>query len=559
MSGLFGTFNILKRAMGANQYALNTTSHNIANANTEGYSRQRVSMEASQPFGNSSLTSASGPGQLGTGVDISEITRARDIFLDTQIRNELSTLGKYEARDEFLSEIETIFMEPTDTGLSTAMGKMWDAWQELSRGPENSTLRIGVVDSSENLTDMLNHLYYQLDNLDVHSNNLVKSQVFEINQTITEIEALNEQIMAVKIGNHNPNDLMDKQDVLIDKLSGMMNISVDRNRLGDVTITSNGETIVGNGKKELSFIVGEPEFDSATQKTTIKIYEKGDSIGGERDIIIDDDAAGSFYNSIKNDKFIWTTASGVEKADIKDGSIKGYASIYTEINEYKSQLNALARGIAYSVNIVMNDGKPTTDASYIPFFVASEDVDGNGTIDENDINADSIRVNPAIKSDNTKIKTQADPTDTSNNAERALAIAQLRDSRINLNQFLDENLVPDIRNANSIVTHPYYHQYNTGNSMSMRIENDPSGTNLDIFFRDSVAKLGSSAEQASDIVTSQEALLAQLSIRKESVSGVSMDEEMANMIQYQRSYQAAARVVSTIDELLDVVINRMAR
>src|SRR5690554_748446 len=127
MSGIFTTFNTAKRGMFGQQHSINTTSHNITNANTEGFSRQRVQLETTPGF------SIAGVGRMGTGVQVSTITRIRDAYLDTQIRYEGSIAGQYRARQEVLDQVEMIFLEPSDAGLNTIMGRMWDSWQELSK------------------------------------------------------------------------------------------------------------------------------------------------------------------------------------------------------------------------------------------------------------------------------------------------------------------------------------------------------------------------------------------------------------------------------------------
>ena len=162
MSGLFSTFNVAIRGMSAQQKALDVTSHNIANANTEGYSRQRATMETTRPFGMPTMNNAIGPGQLGTGVQISSITRIRDSFLDYQVRTENGTSGLYEGREKFLTEVESIINEPSDTGVSTLIGKVFDSWQELSLHPESSNSRTVVAQQSKALTDELNNTYNQL-------------------------------------------------------------------------------------------------------------------------------------------------------------------------------------------------------------------------------------------------------------------------------------------------------------------------------------------------------------------------------------------------------------
>ena len=130
VSGIFSTFNTAKRGLYAQQHAVSTASHNIANANTEGYSRQRVHMRTTPGF------LIPNTGVVGTGVEIADIARIRDAYLDVQIRYETSRKGQYLARQEILEQVEMAFMEPSDTGLNTVMGRMWDAWQELAKSPK---------------------------------------------------------------------------------------------------------------------------------------------------------------------------------------------------------------------------------------------------------------------------------------------------------------------------------------------------------------------------------------------------------------------------------------
>ena len=132
MSGLFSTFSIAKRGMNVQQKSIDVTSHNIANSNTVGYSRQRAKIETSRPFGGTSRGSSVGAGQLGTGAQIQAIERVRDSFLDYQVRGEKAVLGKYDMRNNYLYEVESVFNEPSETGTSTLMGKFFDSFQELS-------------------------------------------------------------------------------------------------------------------------------------------------------------------------------------------------------------------------------------------------------------------------------------------------------------------------------------------------------------------------------------------------------------------------------------------
>ncbi|MEL7597481.1 MAG: flagellar hook-associated protein FlgK, partial [Clostridiaceae bacterium] len=225
MSGLFATFNIGKRGLFAQQKSIDVTSHNIANANTEGYSRQRATLETTRPFGMPSMNNQVGPGQVGTGVDVSCIQRIRDGFMDYQVRREKSTLGQYEARDKYLSEIESIFNEPSDNGLSNLIGKFFNAWDQLSKQPESSNARTVAAQQSAALADELNHTYNQLMSVKSNAQESIKQSIFDLNGMLDRLDKLNQQIMSVKVSGMEPNDLMDQRDLLLDQLSEKFNIN----------------------------------------------------------------------------------------------------------------------------------------------------------------------------------------------------------------------------------------------------------------------------------------------------------------------------------------------
>lgn len=626
LSGLFSTFNIVKSALNAQQYALNTTAHNIANASTDGYSRQIVTMEASAPEGDNSINSSSGPGQIGTGVEIESVTRARDQFLDSQIRNETSTSENYKAQESLLSEVESIFQEPIGTSINSALSAMFNSWQSLSNTPTDSTLKTGVVQSSLTATNDINHVYDQLNTLESNSDELIQGQVYSFNQTVSQIEDLNKQIRNVEISGNNPNDLLDKQDLLIDNLSKMMNISVSRNEFGEVSITSGDTAIIGENQKNLSYIksIGSPDENG---NVTITYYNNGDLNDLKVFTLKSSDPE---YESLKDAKVVWTdsTSNTMQKADLDDGSIEGYVSVRTEIDSYKDQLDALSRAIAISANTILNNGSPLTTNGYLPFFTNASGAD-DGTID-----ASNITVNPLLVSDPTGLLQDGD-------GDTAIAEAQLTDTNLFINEFLNsptseisgdltnysgtagdsltinsngnsytlnisggetlDDIVQDINNydtgkpddqklyvkaavennrltiesvkegntvsldgslddlkfypKDSLAAREDNSIVNTYSTDTKKIADEPGGSTILGYYGSIISELGSSEQQAKNKVSSQDDLLSQLNLRKQSVSGVSIDEEMTNMIQYQRSYEAAAKMVSVIDELLNTVVN----
>ena len=199
MLGLISTLNTARKGMNASQASINVTSHNISNANTDGYSRQRVNLVTSTPFCTPSMTNAAEPGQMGTGVDVASIDRIRNSFLDYQVRSETSNKGKYDVRQQFLSNIEAIMNEPSESAISNAMSEFYSSWQSLSNAPESSETRTSVAQKSIALTDMLNNTYNQLEKLkdDVHET--TKASVFELNSYLDQLDSVNQEIMQISI------------------------------------------------------------------------------------------------------------------------------------------------------------------------------------------------------------------------------------------------------------------------------------------------------------------------------------------------------------------------
>lgn len=604
MSGLFSTFNISNRGLNVAQTTIDVTSHNIANSNTDGYSRQRAEIVTTRPFSGGKQA-----GQLGTGAQVQAIERIRDSFLDYQVRGESSVKGRADVRSQMLTEVENIFNEPSDTGISTLMGKFFDAFQELSKQPHSSNSRTVVAQQTLALTDALNHTYTKLEELRDNSQNLLKTNVTDVNSLLNQIKELNKEIVSVKTAGDTPNDLMDSRDKLLDQLSYKFGITIDRSTFegidlkptdpGNMKVTSLVSTGDSENVGRFSYISSITEDKSDPGTHIITYYKLGDmSSEDNKQTIRVVGLTDEQVKSINSTRVIWADKNGqAAKADgypIKDnaviqasdlmtfkpntGEISGNISVQADIENYMSQLDKLAMSLAFSVNAIhsgvtssINTGG-TPNKDYVPFFVNSNitKYDSNDKLTnldealyaENKISAKNITINKEILKDVMKIKTKTHDCDyayTSQNTvdgegdgSRALAIAQLRDTQLKVQDF-----------GVTILSRADMFNYAKGgtslNSYGMRIESNTNGMKLDSYFKDQIDKLGIQSQEASRIVTNQETLLGNLENTKESVSGVSLDEEMANLIKYQHAYSANAKVISTIDELLDVVINGLKR
>ncbi|OIQ55600.1 flagellar hook-associated protein FlgK [Neomoorella thermoacetica] len=524
MPGTFFGFNTALRGMQAQQRGIYTTSHNIANANTEGYTRQQVVLAATPAYPVPAMNRPGGQGwQIGTGVDSQETRRLRDEFLDTQIRRETGSLGQWQQIQDVLQQVEVVFNEPSDTGLSTLMSQFWAAWQELSKNAESSPVRTTVVETANALAEAFNHSYQQLTTIQediTGENGLIALRVTDINSIAKQISDLNGQIKNIIAAGDQPNDLIDQRDLLLDRLSKIIDFQVEPN-----IITVNGKEV----------------FDGQIK---IKLRD------ANTNYLVKLDNNQSVINKIKSvDGKIYMESDINNQTEINfnSGEIKGLQDALYDVDTYLNKLNTLARGLAENINSIHKEGYnlncEKVDNTYENFFVALTDPSNpNKNISADNITAGNIAVNPNIRNDVSQIAAAYPdpPNDTSSiapgNGYNALRIAQLQ------TQLLQES---DSDNDSKFDTLTSVANGNSG------------GVTFDDYYKNFTAKLGVDAHEATRMTTNQGVLVDQLNNRKDSISGVSLDEEMASMLQYQRAFEASARMITTLDSMLDKIINGM--
>ncbi|RXM58211.1 flagellar hook-associated protein FlgK [Clostridium tetani] len=587
MSGLFGTLHIGKSGIFANQKAIDVTSHNMANANTEGYSRQRAELQTERPFCTPSMNNAVGAGQLGRGVNVADINRIRDAFLDYQVRIELGVQGTYVERNKFLNEIENIFSEPSETGISTLLGKFHSAWQELSKQPHSSNARTVVAEQSKALTDELNHLHKQLNKLKDNTKNCIRQDLNDVNSILDQMERLNEEIIQITAAGQKPNDLLDRRDLLIDKLSSKFGINIDKKGLNAIDINTNGQKGAEppTGKNLIQAVNPEEAVRLAyissiepdgkhkpgeAGKYKITYYKNADVTDDKNKVTFEITLDENQYKELDRSRTLWTDKKGdtldkdgnVNKTpqfdDLKifnpnTGTLNGYMTVQDDIDVQIEQLDKLARSLAYAVNFVHEQG----DKNNV-FFVNKND---DGTYgDEDEITAGNIAINKAILDDVMKIKVgkeQATIGETDGN--RALAIANLMDKLIAI-----QNIQLKTENGKIKTSRTEFITNICGGEIEddgkiKTIKGNTNGMPYGGYFKDVVDKLGVQSQEAKRMVKNQFIVLSNFQQSREQASGVSIDEETTNLIQFQHAYQANAKIISTVDELLDVVINGLKR
>ena len=425
MSGLLSTLNTAKSGMNVSQVAIQTTSHNISNINTPGYSRQRVNQSASSPYSMPGKNSNFGAGQIGTGAQIDNVTRIRNSFYDYQYRSESHQYGSTSVKYEYFKNIEGIFNEPSDTAISSSLNSFFNSWSELSKDPQSSGVKSVVIENGKYLSNSINSAFKRLESLEEGLDKQSEYIMDEVNSMLSQLDKLEKNIKIIQGSGKSPNDFLDQRDQLLDNLSFKLNIN-----------------------------------DKDVKATLKKAYDANGKV------TLDD-----------------LTKSGVKIS----GELEGTLSMKQEINKYKGGLKQLSNTITSNVN----------KAAGQEIFKAKD--------------GELISINPEMLQEPEKINVTADI---------ALKVYELKSEKVNIN----------------------------GKDMT-----------INTFYNSMIQNLGQSSAAVIRDESNQSKLLENIDSSRSSVSGVSLDEEMISLVQLQHTYSANAKVMSTIDSLLDVVVNGLVR
>ncbi len=567
MSGLFATLNTSKGGMFAQQQYINVTSHNISNANTEGFSRQHIVLQTARP-----QTIAGGAGQIGTGVTVSSIERTRNQFLDYQIRKESSLLGNYGVRQDYLSEIEGIFNEPSDTGISELMSEFFDAWQTLSKNPEKSDARTVVAQKAKALADELNHTYKKLNDTKDNAAKEIQSNLFEVNTILEQLNSINKEIITVTIAGNNPNDLLDSRDLLLDELSTKFGIDTRNQILNGITCKPEDNDSMNLIRNKDSQDINKLGFVNKLTKNAdgsydIEYYKNGDMTSDKNKVTLTGvTLSDEQYENLNNGRVLVTeedgsvnlTGGALNNDQIfnpSSGRLGGLQSIHEDAESYIEQANTLAKTLAFAVNAIHTEGIPA-EQQYA-FFVNSLIKDDPATTEDerlsfDGINAGNITMNSDILDNVMLIQAGANKDSGSTDGDRALALASLRDFGLNI-----DSIQSGKKKDGSVYDYDAFVEEHLGITAEGNVpqfNTIDGGVKVEGFFKNTINKLGVQSEEATRIVKNQNTLLKGLLERRLSTSGVSLDEEAINLVQFQHAFQANAKVITTVDQLLDVVI-----
>ncbi|WOV85000.1 flagellar hook-associated protein FlgK [Sporosarcina jeotgali] len=519
MGSTFMGLETSKRGLQTQQSALYTTGHNISNANTLGYSRQRVNMEATSGFPGVGLNAGTMPGFLGTGVTAGSIQRIRDGFVDKQFRDETNKLGYWESRTDAISQMEDVLAEPSEYGLQQSLTDFWKSLGVLSTDPENGGARAVVVERGVAVADSFNYIHKSLKNIQDNLGKEIGASVNTINSILKQVGDLNKQITDVEPNGYMPNDLYDARDNLLDQLSQLVPIEVKYEKSGGNALAiaegSVTVTIKTKGSEGLKVVEGK-EF---AQMRTKSVNTSSDNVNPNGDIegfyLVKLNPDGSDMKVDRNMVEETGTPTYIRHEDFLDqGKLKSLVNSFGKDDgkglypEMIDKLNLMAQKFAEKFNEVHKSGTDSKGDKGLDFFVPSD-----GTI-----SASTIKINSKIQDDPSRLAASDSATAEAGNGNNAKNLGDV---------LFDKDI-------------------------------DLGNDSVQSFFSGKIiGELGVKGQQAINMTKNAGTLLGAVSNRRDSISSVSLDEEMTNMISFQQAYNASARMITVVDETLDKIINGM--
>jgi len=481
MYGLSAILNIARGAMNANQLAMQVISHNMANVNTPGYTRQKAVVQTQTPLNLNRL-------KIGTGVLVDSVVQYFDRYTTRAIHEKTSSLKDYESKALVLSSVEALWNETEESSLSQTLDEFWNAWQEVASNPGGTAERTALLEKAKILTGKFNSLSQELGQAGQNLNTDLRMGVEEVNRLAGQIAKLNGRIGSAEGSQTAANDLRDQRNQLLEELSGWVGITYLEQDNGSVTVLTREGLLLVNGNESWD------------------LSAAGDSI---------------YYNGIENDVSDRLTG----------GKIGGWLDLREEtLPQYLANLDEMAGTLIQGVNNLHLAGYTLSGGTGMYFF-------------------ENFQTAPAVPN----------PGDYSGAAAYISLSSDVSESPENIAAGGVSGAPGDNGNALSIAALQTDGSLNIrkwtitdrGGSTSSHLQ---TGT-LDDYYQGLIGELGILTEETNENQDFTQSLLDSLAEVRDSVSGVNLDEELTEMMKVQHAYEAASKVISVVDQMMQTLLD----
>ena len=493
MGGSFAGLEIAKTGLFISRRALDVTGHNIVNADTVGYTRQRLITQSIDPYAFEGRYSYLGSATVGGGVQVQLLDQIRNDYLDREYRRENSQLGFWDTKATELDYIEKLLNEGTDNSIAQSLADFFDSINEFSMDPVSEEIRTNVQQNAIKLSDTLNHYYDKFVELQNVYNDSMEVMTMQINDYLTNIAEYNKQVYAYELSGEKANDLRDKRNVMLDELSELVNIEYYENSDAQLIVTVEGVELVNHttptlleARPDLTGVVsGEPDFYEIYYEGTATVFD---------------------YSDGKLQAY----------KDLRDGNSVDNIGLPKIIDD----LNVLARSLAEEFNNINNAGftipyGATPSQTGVDMF----EVPAGGYAD---LTAGNFSISAALE-------------ESVFNIAASDQLVDLSAPNTQQNNNLNALLMVELTTRTDI----------------------PVVSNFENYLKSAMVNVAIESSHSKNMSDSQYSLVANLENRRQSISGVSVDEEMIEMVKQQHAYSAASRMLTAVDEALDILINRM--
>lgn len=613
MANTFFGLDIGKSGLYTSQSGLNTTSHNISNIETKGFTRQVVEQSA-----GSALRAYGRHGMVGTGVDVTSIKQTRSEYYDEKYRNNNSIYGGYATKSNYMSQIQSYLNEIQLQGFTTTFDDMYDTIQELEKDPANLTVRTQVTNVAQSFCEYFNSLFTNLQAVQEDCNFEIKNQIDRVNAIATEIASLTKQINTVEIGGSNANDLRDARNLMVDELSNIINVTVEETADGPVGLKTyvvkvDGQTLVDT--YETNRLSVEPRENRKNQTDADGLY----------DVVWDNGQQFNPYADTQSGslKALFEVRDG-NNADNLQGTVTAYVGMHSvtmtnaTVNS-EAKLNIPENGeitignVVYEYESFETSIDKTTGEYTYEFFLktpvrayAEEELSGVGvSVDYKGVPYYMAQMNEFLRTYARKFnEIHKSGTDLNGNAGQDFFTAanKVTGQEYRLGSYGQDGAVGyDAYSFNSLtgqfatedvtaVYSSYYHITAENICVNDAIQHDSSlfaaaseivnGVgNYDkaeellelksdtgmfkqgkpaAFLQTLVAEVGIDTKAALNFEKSQNNLVNSIDNQRLSVGGVDAEEEAMNLMRYQQAYNLSAQVISIMNQIYNKLINEMA-
>ncbi|HHT89252.1 MAG TPA: flagellar hook-associated protein FlgK [Clostridiales bacterium] len=573
----FSSLHIGVSALNVSQAALNVTSHNLANVDTKGFVRQQTVITDFQyiKWGESHLSSM----QRGLGANFAEVKQVRDTFLDQAYRQEIGRQAFYEAQYATINEIEGLFGELEGVQFQNTIKELWEALQELTREPDNIVARASFIQTAVSFVERADRIYSQMNDYQINLNTKILDQVNRINEIGNEIRELNIKIRHYESsGVEKANDLRDNRNLLLDELSEMVGITYKENAAGVVTVNVEGVPFVTEDTVYRMDTV--PVNDNTQMLKPIWVAH------GYVDVYNLDTPPSSMKNTDIGSLKGLLTARGHKQANYTDIPVrdryeteKQYQDAVNVYNNVvnpsimmtvQAQFDQLIHGIVTMINDTLCPNKEITLADDSKIWVLDEEnapvgMDTHKIMGEALFSRKStprytdyqdvqiINAEGDIETISVRIYIEEDPTDN-------YTLYTLGEIEVNPNILQNNSYLPlskndgtgayDIEMAQRLLA-------NWKKPFATLSPNSLTLNNINEYYIAFISEIANRGEQMHTISLNQMSMVDSIDNKRTEVTGVSSDEELTNLIKFQHSFNAAARYINVVSEMLEHIIMRL--